>query len=130
MHLLIIILQQLLGMLPSGKSEKAPQTETVRPQGQAPRGYDRSACVGLPIPMGGWMTGYWMTGYSLMAWLTKVAPDARNAAVDVVRHAMPRPDQPLPVQSGRRIAARPLRQYAATNEQGSPPNLGGPPPGS
>jgi hypothetical protein len=130
MHLLIIILQQLLGMLPSGKSEKAPQTEVVRPQGQAPRGCDGSACVGLPIPMGGWMTGH-----SLMAWLTKVAPDARNAAGYVVRHVAlppedPRPDQPLPVQSDRRIAARPLRHYAATNEQGSPPNLGGPPPGS
>jgi hypothetical protein len=48
MHLLIIILQQLLGMLPSGKSEKAPQTEVVRPQGQAPRGCD-SARLSLPI---------------------------------------------------------------------------------
>jgi hypothetical protein len=41
MHLLIIILQQLLGMLPSEK--KVPAAEVVRPRQPDPRGSDPNA---------------------------------------------------------------------------------------
>ena len=43
MHLLIIILQQLLGMLPSSK--QATQAEVVRRERPQPKGADGDACL-------------------------------------------------------------------------------------
>jgi len=59
MHLLIIILQQLLGMLPSSK--QAPQAEVVRrerPQRERPQanGSEGDACLRLASPITGWMS--------------------------------------------------------------------------
>ena len=56
MHLLIIILQQLLGLLPGGDGKKAPQVELARPPRQNAHGSDSSPCLGLELPLGGWMT--------------------------------------------------------------------------
>jgi hypothetical protein len=56
MHLLIIILQQLLGLLPSSEGKKAPQVELARPPRQSPHGSDPSPCLGLLLPPAGWMT--------------------------------------------------------------------------
>ncbi|HEY1599749.1 MAG TPA: hypothetical protein VGG64_09115 [Pirellulales bacterium] len=56
MHLLIIILQQLLGLLPNGEGKKAPQVELARPPRQTPRGTDPSPCLGFQLPTADWMT--------------------------------------------------------------------------
>lgn len=57
MHLLIILLQQLLGMLPS---KKVPQPEVVRSgnpaAGSAPTGPEPDACARLRPPQTSWMT--------------------------------------------------------------------------
>ena len=55
MHLLIIILQQLLGLLPSGEGKKAPQVELARPPRPSPHGSDPSPCLGLEFPRDDWM---------------------------------------------------------------------------
>jgi len=54
MHLLIIILQQLLGMLPSSK--QAPQAEVVRRERPQPNGSEADACLRLAPPIAGWMS--------------------------------------------------------------------------
>jgi len=54
MHLLIIILQQLLGMLPSSK--QAPQAEVVRRERPQPNGSEGDACLRLAPPKNGWMS--------------------------------------------------------------------------
>ena len=56
MHLLIIILQQLLGLLPNGEGKKAPQVELARPPRQTPPGADPSPCLGFQLPAADWMT--------------------------------------------------------------------------
>jgi hypothetical protein len=50
MHLLIIILQQLLGLLPNGEGKKAPQVELARPPRQKPHGSDPAAFSGAACP--------------------------------------------------------------------------------
>jgi len=133
MHLLIIILQQLLDMLPSGSGKagdsgkpgesgkKAPQTEPVRFQGQAPRGCDPCACLSLPTPTGGWMIGYWMPGYSIPGnWMAvcgmTVVSNAQQAVARVVRCVVP--------PSDRLVAERSRQMIAVALEQGSAPILG------
>ena len=54
MHLLIIILQQLLGMLPSSK--QAPQAEVVRRERPQPKSSEADACLRLARPITGWMS--------------------------------------------------------------------------
>ena len=54
MHLLIIILQQLLGMLPSSK--QAPQVEVVRRERPQPNGSEGDACLRVALPTTGWMS--------------------------------------------------------------------------
>jgi len=54
MHLLIIILQQLLGMLPSSK--QATQPEVVRRERPQPNGSEPDACLRLARPIIGWMS--------------------------------------------------------------------------
>ena len=54
MHLLIILLQQLLGMLPSSK--KAPQGEVVRTRQPNSSAAETDACQGQSISNDGWMT--------------------------------------------------------------------------
>ena len=56
MHLLIIILQQLLGLLPNGEGKKAPQVELARPPRQNPHNSEPSPCLGLELPRNDWMT--------------------------------------------------------------------------
>ena len=56
MHLLIIILQQLLGLLPNGEGKKAPQVELARAPRQNPNGSEPSPCLGLELPRNDWMT--------------------------------------------------------------------------
>lgn len=54
MHLLIILLQQLLGMLPSSK--KAPQGEVVRTRQPNSSAAETDACQRRTISNDGWMT--------------------------------------------------------------------------
>lgn len=54
MHLLIILLQQLLGMLPSSK--KAPQGEVVRTRQPNSSAAETDACQRQSISNDGWMT--------------------------------------------------------------------------
>jgi hypothetical protein len=56
MHLLVILLQQLLGMLPS--KQPVPQAEVVRPRPAEPRNSD-SAFAGLERTAFGGAGGYW-----------------------------------------------------------------------
>jgi hypothetical protein len=67
MHLLIIILQQLLGLLPNGEGKKAPQVELARvprpnPRGANPRSSDPGAFLGIESQRRDWMTRYWKSG--------------------------------------------------------------------
>jgi hypothetical protein len=67
MHLLIIILQQLLGLLPNGEGKKAPQVELARvprpkSRGAAPRNSDPGAFLGVESRRRDWMTRYWKSG--------------------------------------------------------------------
>jgi hypothetical protein len=72
MHLLIIILQQLLGLLPNGEGKKAPQVELARvprpnphgsdARGSDPRGSDLGAFLGFESRRHDWMTHYWSRG--------------------------------------------------------------------
>jgi hypothetical protein len=64
MHLLIIILQQLLGRLPNGKGKKAPQVELARSprpkqRGTNPRVSDPGAFLDIESRRRDWMTHYW-----------------------------------------------------------------------
>ena len=54
MHLLIVLLQQLLGMLPGAK--KALQPEVVRKGNPPPTGSEPDACRGVAASNQGWMT--------------------------------------------------------------------------
>jgi len=56
MHLLIILLQQLLGMLPGSKT--VPQAEVVRNGGANPNSGEPDACGGIAMPHCGWMTPF------------------------------------------------------------------------
>jgi hypothetical protein len=62
MHLLIILLQQLLGMLPGSK--KVPQPEVVRKTGTNPKTGanpnpgEPDACGRIAPPLSGWMTPF------------------------------------------------------------------------
>ena len=56
MHLLIIILQQLLGLLPGGEGKKAPQVELARVPRQNPHNSEPSPCLGLELPRDDWIT--------------------------------------------------------------------------
>lgn len=56
MHLLIILLQQLLGMLPGSK--QVPQAEVVRNGGANPNSGEPDACGRIDLPLGGWMTPF------------------------------------------------------------------------
>jgi|GEM_PF-4899863 len=56
MHLLIILLQQLLGLLPNGEGKKAPQVELARVPRPNPRGSDPGAFLGSESPRRDWMT--------------------------------------------------------------------------
>jgi hypothetical protein len=75
MHLLIIILQQLLGLLPGGEGKKAPQVELARPPRQNPHGSEPSPCLGLQLPPGDWMT---------------MVPVVERVSVRSLRHRPPR----------------------------------------
>jgi hypothetical protein len=55
MHLLIILLQQLLGMLPGSK--KVPQPEVVR-KSSAPNAGEPDACGRIAPSLSGWMTPF------------------------------------------------------------------------
>ena len=52
MHLLVILLQQLLGMLPS--KQPVPQAEVVRPRSAEPRNSDSASFVGYEGAWGCW----------------------------------------------------------------------------
>ena len=52
MHLLVILLQQLLGMLPS--KQPVPQAEVVRPRSAEPRNSDSASFVGYEGAWGHW----------------------------------------------------------------------------
>jgi hypothetical protein len=54
MHLLIILLQQLLGMLPGSK--KAPQAEVVRTRQPSSSSSESDAFQRLGVSQDGWMT--------------------------------------------------------------------------
>src|SRR5487761_570206 len=54
MHLLIVLLQQLLGMLPGAK--KVLQPEVVRQGTPSPTGSEPDACLRLARSNQGWMT--------------------------------------------------------------------------
>lgn len=60
MHLLIILLQQLLGMLPSSK--QVPQPEVVRNGGNPNNGeadaFRSDACQSIALPFCGWLTPF------------------------------------------------------------------------
>ena len=56
MHLLIILLQQLLGMLPSSK--QVPQPEVVRNGGASPNSGEPDACGRIAPSLCGWMTPF------------------------------------------------------------------------
>jgi hypothetical protein len=56
MHLLIILLQQLLGMLPGSK--KVPQPEVVHKGSANPNVGEPDACGRIDLPLGGWMTPF------------------------------------------------------------------------
>lgn len=56
MHLLIIILQQLLGLMPSGEGKKAPQVELARAPRQNPHGSESSSCLRVEFPYSDRMT--------------------------------------------------------------------------
>jgi hypothetical protein len=56
MHLLIILLQQLLGMLPSSK--QVPQPEVVRKGSASPNSGEPDACGRIALPLCGWMTPF------------------------------------------------------------------------
>ena len=82
MHLLIIILQQLLGLLPNGEGKKAPQVELARvprpnPRGANPRSSDPGAFLGVESRRD-WMTRYWKSGPQHFVWLNDIAPRAQG----------------------------------------------------
>ncbi len=52
MHLLVILLQQLLGMLPS--KQPVPQAEVVRPRSNEPRNNDPASFAGYELAWGSW----------------------------------------------------------------------------
>jgi hypothetical protein len=56
MHLLIILLQQLLGMLPSSK--QVPQPEVVRKGSASPNSGEPDACGRIAPSLCGWMTPF------------------------------------------------------------------------
>ena len=56
MHLLIILLQQLLGMLPGSK--KVPQPEVVRKSSANPNAGEPDACGRIAPSLCGWMTPF------------------------------------------------------------------------
>ncbi|HWB12340.1 MAG TPA: hypothetical protein VG826_24150 [Pirellulales bacterium] len=56
MHLLIILLQQLLGMLPGSK--KVPQPEVVRNGSANPSAGEPDACGRIAPSLCGWMTPF------------------------------------------------------------------------
>jgi hypothetical protein len=56
MHLLIILLQQLLGMLPGSK--KVPQPEVVRKSSANPNAGEPDACGRIVPSLCGWMTPF------------------------------------------------------------------------
>ncbi len=56
MHLLIILLQQLLGMLPGSK--KVPQPEVVRKGSATPNAGEPDACGRIAPSLCGWMTPF------------------------------------------------------------------------
>lgn len=56
MHLLIILLQQLLGMLPGSK--KVPQPEVVRKGSANPNAGEPDACGRIAPSLCGWMTPF------------------------------------------------------------------------
>jgi hypothetical protein len=57
MHLLVILLQQLLGMLPS--KQPVPQAEVVRPRSAEPRNSDPAAFAGYEGTGCEGVWGYW-----------------------------------------------------------------------
>ncbi len=89
MHLLIIILQQLLGMLPSSK--QAPQAEVVRRERPQPKGSEpdaclrraclRLACLRRARPIIGWMSVLAVLSWSSLAFATAArGPSSRRFA--------------------------------------------------
>ena len=56
MHLLIILLQQLLGMLPGSK--QVPQAEVVTGGSAKPNAGEPDACLRIAMPLCGWMTPF------------------------------------------------------------------------
>ena len=56
MHLLIILLQQLLGMLPGSK--QVPQAEVVAGGSAKPSSGEPDACLRIAMPLCGWMTPF------------------------------------------------------------------------
>ena len=121
MHLLIIILQQLLGLLPNGEGKKAPQVELAlapRPsprgsdaRGSDPRGSDLGALIGLESRRHDWMTHYWTRGPQSIRCANVRAGESGIPAVDWVYAQFKRRLRPAP-QSNRqsascRLAGRP-----------------------
>jgi hypothetical protein len=80
MHLLIILLQQLLGMLPSSK--QVPQPEVVRNGGASPNPGEPDACGRIALPLCGWMTPFKplhiVAGLSLIEWAGRLAKPGRS----------------------------------------------------
>lgn len=79
MHLLIILLQQLLGMLPSSK--QVPQPEVVR-KGSAPNSGEPDACGRVVVPLGGWMTPFRRLHFVAQPTLSAATPI--RAAADIL----------------------------------------------
>jgi len=125
MHLLIIILQQLLGLLPNGEGKKAPQVELARAprpksRGAAPRNSDPGAFLGIESQRRDWMTRYWKSGPhrmdysnledSSLVWMIDIAPRAHGcrpagtSAVEWVYAQFKRRLRPAP-RTGRPPAA-------------------------
>jgi hypothetical protein len=80
MHLLIILLQQLLGMLPSSK--QVPQPEVVRNGSASPNSGEPDACGRIALPLYGWMTPFnplhIVAGLHLTAWAGRLAVPGRS----------------------------------------------------
>ena len=83
MHLLIIILQQLLGLLPNGEGKQAPQVELARAprpnqRGANPRSSDPGAFLGIESRRRDWMTRYWKSGPRSLEWSNDFALRAQG----------------------------------------------------
>jgi len=73
MHLLIILLQQLLGMLPGSK--QVPQAEVVTGGSATPNSGEPDACLRIAMPLCGWMTPF--EAYQFVPGRQKLAACAR-----------------------------------------------------